>query len=173
MRKTKKISISAILSALSVVLLYLGSVLEVLDLSAAALASIAIVFAQIELKNPYPYLIYFTVSLLAVLLLPSKFSAMVYVFFGGIYPMIKEFAERRPGVSCLLIKAAGFLVLMLIAALALVYIFLLPKAELFSTYYIAVFLLCCVTFVLYDYALTVLISLYFRKLRKKIQRYLR
>ena len=173
MRKTKKISISAILSALSVVLLYLGSVLEVLDLSAAALASIAIVFAQIELKNPYPYLIYFTVSLLAVLLLPSKFSAMVYVFFGGIYPIIKEFAERRPGIVCLLIKVLGFLVLMLIASLALVYIFLLPKAELFSTYYAVVFLLCCVTFVLYDYALTVLISLYFRRLRKKIQRYLR
>ena len=173
MRKSKKISISAILSALSVVLLYLGSVFEVLDLSAAALASIAIVFAQIELKNPYPYLIYFTVSLLALLLLPSKFSAMVYVFFGGIYPMIKEFAERRPGIVCLLIKVAGYLLLMSVAALALVYIFLLPAAELFSAYYLAIFALCTVTFVLYDYMLTVLISLYFRKLRKKIQRYLR
>ena len=173
MRKTKKLSISAILSALSVVLLYLGSMLEVLDLSAAALASLAIVFAQIELKNPYPYLIYFTVSLLAILLLPSKFSAMVYVFFGGIYPMIKEFAERRTGLFRIIIKAVGFLVLMLIAALALVYIFLLPKAELFSTYYIVTFLLCAVTFVLYDYALSVLIGFYFRRVRKKIQRYLR
>ena len=93
MRQTKKISIAALLSALSIVVLYIGSVFEVLDLSAAAIASIAIVFAQIELKNPYPYLIYAVVSLLALLLLPSKFSAMVYVCFGGIYPMVKELAE--------------------------------------------------------------------------------
>lgn len=173
MRQTKKISIAALLSALSIVVLYIGSVFEVLDLSAAAIASIAIVFAQIELKNPYPYLIYAVVSLLALLLLPSKFSAMVYVCFGGIYPMVKELAERRAGLSCLIIKLFGFLILMAVSAFLLVYVFLLPKAELFSGYYLMLLALCFVTFIIYDYALTVLIGFYFRRLRKKIQKHLR
>ncbi len=173
MKKTKKISISAVLSALSVVVIYLGAVFDVLDLTACAIASIAIVFAQIELKGYYPYLIYASVSIISLLILPQKFSAMLYVCFGGIYPMIKKYAEKYPGARCLIIKIIGFALIMTVSVLLLLFVFLTPTAELFSLYYLAVLLLCAVTFFLYDYALTLMIAFYFHRLRKKIQRYLK
>ena len=173
MRETKKISIAAILSALSVVVLYFGSVFEVLDLSCAAIASIAIIFAQIELKSFYPYLIYATASLLSLLLIPSKFSALLYVLFGGLYPLIKRFAEKYTGAVRFLIKLIAFALIMAIAVLMLVFVFLVQIEELFTPYYLAVLAVCFVTFILYDYALSLMITFYFNRLRKKIQKYLR
>ncbi|MBQ5800708.1 MAG: hypothetical protein IIW20_02385 [Clostridia bacterium] len=172
MKKSKKIAISAILSALSVVVIYLGSVFEVLDLSAAAIASIAIIFAQIELKSPYPYLIYATTSTLALLLIPSKFSALLYVLMGGLYPLVKQPVERLRKTPKILMKTACFLLIMTISAFLLVFVFLLPVGELLSLYYVGVFLVCAVTFFLYDYALNVMIAFYFHRLRKKIKKFL-
>ena len=54
----------------------------------------------------------------------------------------------------------------------LVFVFLLPVGELLSLYYVGVFLVCAVTFFLYDYALNVMIAFYFHRLRKKIKKFL-
>lgn len=171
MKKSKKISISAILSALSVVVIYLGSVFEVLDLSAAAIASIAIIFAQIELKSPYPYLIYATTSVIALLTVPP-YSAILYVLLGGLYPLVKTHVEKLPRIVKIIAKTACFLLIMGISAFLLVFVFLLPVGELFSLYYLGVFAVCAVTFFLYDYALNLMIAFYFHRLRKKIKKYL-
>ena len=52
MRSTKKITLSAMMCALSVVILALGAVFEALDLTAAAIASICIAFVYIEVGAP-------------------------------------------------------------------------------------------------------------------------
>ena len=48
-QKTKTLALSALLSSLGVILLYLGALIEVLDLSAAAFASLLVMIAVIEL----------------------------------------------------------------------------------------------------------------------------
>ena len=65
-------TLCAVLSALGVVLLYLGSFIEVLDLSVALLASLAIVVLVIERGGAYPMMTYGVTALLSLLLLPNK-----------------------------------------------------------------------------------------------------
>ena len=68
-------------------MLYLGSMVEVLDISMAVIASLICVFAVIEYGKGYPWLIFSVTAILSLLLLPNKFPAVVYGCFMGFYPI--------------------------------------------------------------------------------------
>ena len=76
MKKTKKIALAAILSALGVLILLLGSIITVLDLTMVAMASLLIMLAVVEIGGGYPYLIWLVTGFLSLLLLPDKFSIL-------------------------------------------------------------------------------------------------
>ena len=167
-KQTKYLVVSAMLCALGVVLMMLGSFIEVLDLSTAVLASLLCVWAVIEIGGAYPWLIWGVTSLLAFLLLPQKTPVVFYTLFAGYYPILKEKLERkfRPAIA-IPIKLVIFH-----AALLLIYGALrlfIPSVlgdligiwMLLGTYALAV-----VAFLVYDYALTKLISGYFFRWRK-------
>ena len=82
-RATRRLAVSAMLAALGVVLLWLGALVEVLDLSVAVLASMLAVFAVIEMGRRYAVLVYVVTALLSLLLLPVKTSALVYAVFAA------------------------------------------------------------------------------------------
>ena len=94
-KTTLRLTLSAIICALSVVLLWLGGLIQILDLSVAVLVSMLVVFAVIELRGKYPYLIYAVTSVLSFLLLPVNSAAMTYVLFAGYYPIIKALLEKQ------------------------------------------------------------------------------
>ena len=172
MKSTKKIAIASILSALGVVIIWLGSVVEVLDLSAVALAGFAIAFAHIELKGYYPYLIYATTAALLMLVMPIKVATLMYVCFGGVYPTVKLFAERSIRPIGMLIKGVSFVLLIGLGALGM-YLIGDPFLSMGRWYLVGLCALALVTLAVYDYALTVVISFYTFRLRRKIQKYLR
>ena len=82
------------LCALGVVLLLLGSVIEVMDIAMAALASLLCIFAVIEYGGAAPWLVFSVTGVLSLILLPNKTPAAMYVVFLGYYPIIKEKLER-------------------------------------------------------------------------------
>ena len=102
--RTKQLTLAGILAGLGVVLLLLGAFLQVLDLSAAALASLLIVVAVIELSPIFPILIYLVTGLLALLLLPDKLAALVYLALTGYYPIAKCYVERIKPVFATMLK---------------------------------------------------------------------
>lgn len=172
MKATKKLSISAIMSALGVCIVWLGSLLEVMDLSAVALAGFIIAFAHIELKGYYPYLIYASTSILLLVVMPAKLGALMYVLFGGIYPTVKLYAERMIKPLCLACKGASFVVFIALGALGMYIIgdaFLQQK----TVYLVALAAFSFFVLVVYDYALTMVINYYVFRLRPKIQKYLK
>ena len=85
-KATRRLAVSAVLAALGVVLLLLGSLVQVLDLSMAAIASLLVVFAVIEIGGKYPILIYLVTSVLSLLLLPVKTAALIYLCLRAIIP---------------------------------------------------------------------------------------
>ena len=93
--KTKALTLSAVFSALGVVILSLGSLFELFDLTLTAVASLLIALAVIEIGSFWPFLIYAVTGVLSALLLPNKFPAVVYILFGGLYPIFKEMFERQ------------------------------------------------------------------------------
>ena len=166
--QTRKLTVCAMLSALGVVLLWLGSVVEVVDVSMAVIASLLCVFAVIEYGGGAPWMVFAVTAILSLILVPQKTPAVMYAIFFGYYPILKEKLERLPKLVAWLSKEAIFnvaLILMLVLSR-----FLLFGSETQATWlYIAVALLAELVFPLYDVALTRLISFYIYHLRRRFR----
>lgn len=167
-RRTVCLTLSALLAALGVVLLALGSLFETLDLSMAALASFFCIYAVIEMRGGYPWMIWIVTAGLAFLLLPQKTPALFYVFIGH-YPMVKALVERLPRLVSWVVKLVW---LHLSGALIFVTarFLLAPAAEWDSRawYWILLYFGVLVAFVLFDLALTRIISFYLVRLQKRM-----
>lgn len=163
---TYKLAFSSVMAALCFVFLFLGSVITVLDLSSAALTSIILILCVIEAGGFYPWLVWAVVSLISLLLLPDKFGALVFCAFTGYYPMLKGYIERLPRPLHIL-----KLVIFNIALTAIIFIsnklLGLPETEI--TYSVTVYLVCNAVFILYDIAMTRMLSFYIIKLRNRFK----
>ena len=165
--RTKYLTVSAMLVALGVILLGLGSLINTLDLTVAALASILCVWAVIEMGKTYAWMIWLVTSFLAILLLPRKTPGCFYLFI-GLYPILKERLERLPRAVEWVLKIVIFHAMIALCWLVL-RIFVPEEAALeFGWLLLATYALALVAFLLYDYALTKLISFYLQKLQKRI-----
>ena len=167
-RRTRTLTLCSILTALGVVIMYLGSFIEVLDLTIAVVVSLLCIIAVIEVGGSWPWLIYAATSVLSLLLLPNKFPPTVYLLFTGFYPMLKEKLEGKIRLRGLLmaIKLIIFNVSMVLMMLASYYVLSLPAETEYML--IALAVLGNVTFLLYDLALTRLITVYIVKLRPRL-----
>lgn len=167
-QKILKISVCALLCALSVVLMLLGCVIQALDLSVAIAAGLAVAVAMIEYGTGYSVMLYAATSVLAFVLLPAKTPALFYILMGGIYPIIKALLERMKSRKLVFaLKLIGFnaFYTCLIGAGK----FLLNINDPIFTFNIFVYALGNVTFILYDIAFTRLVTLYVKRIRRKLK----
>ena len=165
--------------ALSVIILYMGSLIEVLDISMAAIASLLCIIAVIEYGRGYAWMVFGGTALIAMLLLPEKFTPSLYALLIGYYPILKELIERigkkspfpSPGKRYSVLRWAIKLLFFNCAflAFALVAIYLLALPESAKWMKITMFILANVAFVLYDVALTRLISTYIFRIRDRLR----
>ena len=164
-RHTKSLALASLLSALGVVLLYVGAVVEVLDMSMAMLASLPIVFAVIEMGGAWPWLMYAATGTLSLILLPQKLPCVFYIFLAGFYPILKEKIEKRfRGLPCLFLKLAVFGGCVFLMWLV---IRLFLPASVFEGGALVWIALVTVALFLYDILLTRLVSKYLFVWRKR------
>ncbi len=156
------------LSALGVILLYAGSLFEVIDLSMAVIASLACVIAVIEYGKGAPWLVFGVTAVLSLVLLPNKTPAVMYALFFGFYPILKEKFERCGRTRCWVLKEAVFNISLVLILLAMKFLLFLPDAIPPAMYAVAI-ALCEAIFILYDIALTRLISMYIYKIRSRFR----
>ena len=166
--RTKLLTISAMLSALGVVVLAIGSVFQTLDLTTAALAAFFCIYAVIEIGGAYPWMVWGVTSFLGLLLLPQKSPAVFFLFI-GCYPILKEKLERLSKALCLALKLAIFHAMAGLFLLTMRIFF--PEELLFSLSWMLLgsYILAVVTFVVYDYALSKVITLYLFRLRDQFR----
>ncbi len=169
---TRRTALGAMLTALGTVLLYIGAVTEILDLSLCAAASLITVFAVVEFGRPYAYTIYTATVLLSLLILPNKFASGAYAFM-AFYSIIKSVIERLSRVPGWIIKLLYFNAGLAVCIILARHIFLLPDEGILSVIWL--FLLGNAAFILFDIAITKLITLYIFKLRArfKIDKYIK
>jgi hypothetical protein len=177
MRKTKRISLAALCASLGVIFLYLGSILDILDMSAAILASFLVLFCVLELGYGYAGMVYLVISVLALLLLPNKSPAILFAGLFGYVPITKFFFEKKMRKISWIPKLLVFN--MIFAAV----IFLGAELMGFTTdntlgipsivFYVAYFILANVVCILCDILFTRLSRIYFYRFREKIHKYLK
>lgn len=178
-KKTRNLTLTALLAALGVVLLLLGSVVEIMDLTVVFLVSLFVVFALIELGEGMAFALWLVTSFLSILLIPNKMCAFEYALLGGTFPLIKYYAERLPRVLAFFVKFVAFNLLFAGAVFVSVRIFGMEEVSLpvIGTlspiwYFVLLFLLGDLCFFIYDWLITRLIPLYFRRIRPRLERFL-
>ena len=167
----KRLTVCAMLTALGVILLSIGALLEVLDISMAAVASFCVIITVVEYGKGAPWMVYAATSLLSFLLIPTNLAATFFALFFGFYPILKGKLETRPKAVCWILKELVFNVSL--AVILLIYGFFFFKDVSFAVSFhwvvIAAVVLCEIVFVIYDIALTRIINFYVIRLRKKFK----
>ena len=167
-KRTKYLTVSAMLCALGVIFLALGAFIEVLDITTAVVASLLCVYAVIEMGGGYPWGIWIVTSILSLLLLPIKTPALFYALFAGFYPILKEKLERLRTLIAYPLKLLVFH-LSLGGIVVTVRLFFPSLLESGAAWWMPLLLyfaaLLC--FLIYDLALTRLISYDLIKLQRR------
>ena len=170
MKTTKKVTLSAMASALSTVVMLLGSVIETLDLTVCAFASLLVVFIYIEIGSYYPWLVWICTTLTTALIYSGSLVWIEYFLVFGIYPLIKAYIEKLPRWSWLIIKLSY--INAMVWALFGVCEFMLGIpffGEESQVMKIVLYVLINVAFVAYDLFITVMVKFYYVKLRSRFK----
>ena len=166
--QTKKLTVCAMLSALGVVFLWLGSAIEVVDISMAVITSLFCVFAVIEYGGAAPWLVFAVTGLLSLILLPQKTPAVMYLLFFGYYPILKEKLEKKRPMKAWIAKEIVFNGALFVMLMLSRFFLLGAETEPLGIFVVFV-VLAEITFPVYDLALTRLISFYVFRLRSRFR----
>ncbi len=175
MRKTKKITLSALLVALGVTLMALGAVFEILDLTVCAVVSLLVVFVYIELGSPYTWLVWICTSIITAIIFPGSILWVEYLLVFGIYPILKAYIEKAPRIFWWPVKLLFINAVIWALFCVVEFIFMTPFFEEGSNtlWKIGIYALINVAFIVYDLFVTVMVRLYFERFRKRFKRFLK
>ena len=162
-RLTRALVFSAVTAALCVLLLFLGGLLSIADLSFAILATLLIWFLYLEYGGGYALGAYLTASILSLLLLPDKSAPLLFAGFVGWYPLVKLPLERLPRVFSLLCKLLA--VNAVCVTLSLLFRGLLGLKAYSLWFLLLLLALYNLAFFLFDISLRKFIVFYLEKLR--------
>ncbi len=168
---TRAVALGGMMAALAILFLVAGAILPTADLSLLALSSLPIAVAVIELGYKRALLVYLAVSLIS-LAWPGIAFSYLFLFFFGIFPVLKAVFEFRlnRAISALA-KQLVANILVLLATWLFAREMILAQAATWGWWYIpALVVLLQVLILVYDYALTLLISFYLDRLAKHLKR---
>jgi len=168
------VSLGGIISAICLVAMFLTGILPVFVYTLPAFAGALMIIIVIELGVKWAFITYSAVGLLSLLITPNKESAVLFIMFLGYYPIVKSFFEKNKKIAIeWFLKLLSFNTAMILSYLIIINIFgIADIIEEFGDFgkYSAIILLLLgnIVFVIYDIALTRVISAYINRFRPKI-----
>ena len=183
---TRRVATCGVFCALAVVMLGLGAVIEVLDVTASAAAALILLPILLCYGRKYAWLAYAVTATLGILLMPQSLAAWMYGGLTGFYPMVKMKLDRLPRILGWPIKLA-LLAAVLMLYLAVFYFIMLGGEGSFADAFLlgfgetdgppvlayAVVGLSVFTFVLYDLLIDRILVLYYVKWQKRVEKWLK
>lgn len=174
MKKSVKVSMGGVVAALSLVLMFLTSLIPFGTYAFPAMAGILLILLVFNLGYGYAVAVFGITAVLSFVLLTDKEAALYYTIFLGYYPILKGVIER---IRSKAIQYALKLCLFNACMIAAFYIGLLllsvPKESfvLFGVYLPWVFLILGnLFFVVYDLCITRLVTLYLVKWHNRLNK---
>lgn len=173
------VALSGILSALSVVLMFSTGIIPASGMILPAVCGVLIWVIYREINIKWALLCYTAVTLLNILITPDIESKLLFTFFFGYYPIIRDLLMKiKNKIICYITRLLVFNIPCISVYLLLIFVFgmgeLLEEFQEFGQFSVlAIWLLGNFTFVCYDYLLAQLPLFYDKIVRKKISRMLR
>lgn len=175
MKNSKVIAYSGVATALSVVMLFLGSIFWVLGYTMPLVASLVMIVLLDSISQKSALLTFISTSIISFILLNDKECVLLYTLFFGYYPLIRDkINDIKPKFLSYLLKFITFNAAMVLTQVLCVYVFGIPFDDMLGKWGIVVFVLCLnLVFVVFDKLYTLLLKLYRIKLKKKVEKYIK
>jgi hypothetical protein len=170
-RTAHRVSLAAMFSAMSLVFLYLSAILPTGSAAAYFLSSIFVMGLVVEEEIGLAFLMFATVSLLSLLIMPDLTRTVPYILFFGHYGIGKYYIERK-----FRDKTVSYVLKLLYynAGIALIYFLAFGVFEQdilsFGIPLWAIIVIAEAAFVLYDFLFTKVTGYYFNNIRRLIMR---
>ena len=179
--KARDIALGGILVALTTIVLYATSILPISTLAILTIASALIPVCIIRSNIQTSIFVYISSSLIAFFLVPINISFLYFIFF-GVYGIVKFFIERiRKEKLEILFKIVffniefiiGFIIMQNVLGINIIAGLEVLMSRFFDTSgrTIASIILWIVAqpiFLIYDYAMTMIITFYMERIHKNI-----
>lgn len=161
--KAKDLTLGSILIALTIVILYSTSILPISTLTILTLASCLIPICIIRSSVKTGFLVYIGATTLGFFLIPIDIIIYYGLFF-GVYGIIKYYIERLRNLHLeIILKLIIFNILF--AVIFILVTFFLGNVIINLPIWI-VWLLAQIVFLIFDYALTLIIGYYLNRFHK-------
>ncbi len=169
-----KVALGGVIAALSLLLMILAGVTSTLVYAIPMITGALLMMLVVEFGQEFAGLIYVAVSIISLFLLGNKEAAIMYVTFFGYYPILKSILEKYiKGFVCWIVKYLIFNVAMVSSYFIVTKIFMISfeDVESFGKFALPLLLFAGnILFVMYDVALTRLVSIYLYRWRKYVKR---
>lgn len=175
MKNSKVIAYSGVATALSVVMLFLGSIVWVLGYTMPLVASLIMIVLLESVSKKSALLTFVSTSVISFILLNDKECVLLYVLFFGYYPLIRDkLNDIKPKFLSYLLKFVSFNAAMVLTQVLCVYVFGIPFDDMLGKWGFVVFALCLnFVFIVFDKLYTLLLRLYGIKIKKKVEKYIK
>ena len=175
MKNSKVIAYSGVATALSVVVLFLGSIFWALGYTMPLVASLVMIILLDSVSQKSALLTFISTSIISFILLNDKECVLLYILFFGYYPLIRDkINDIKPKFLSYLLKFITFNAAMVLTQVLCVYVFGIPFNDMLGKWGIVLFVLCLnLVFVVFDKLYTLLLKLYRIKLKKKVEKYIK
>ncbi len=155
--KTKNTAVCGLMTALSVVLMMLTTLVPVFMYVLPIVTGLLVLFIADISNKKWGVGVYFSTAFLSLLLITDKEAALTYTLFFGYYPLIKDIIEKLPKWVAWILKFVLFNLAAVGIGVISFYLFGVSGDEYneFGKYTIPILLIMAnVAFVLYDFCLT-------------------
>jgi hypothetical protein len=174
-----KVSLGGIVSSICLFAMFLTGIMPLFVYALPAAAGTLMIIIVIEISRSWAFVTYISVGLLSLLITPDKEAAILFILFFGYYPIMKSLLEKLKSKLIEIVSKLAIFNCGIVAAYFLL-IHVMGMAEVLENLgeygeYGAYILLAVgnAIFVVYDIALTQLISSYMNWFRPKILRKLK
>ncbi len=173
-RTAHRISLTAMFATMSLLFLYLASVLPTMRIAMYFLSSVFVMGLVVEEEIGLALIMFTGVSLLSLLLMPNILRVVPYILFFGHYGIFKHYAETR-----IKDKVIRYVLKLLYYNVALGLMYLLARQivnedilqhEFFRNAIWLVIVLAQIAFIVYDYAFTKVTVFYFNNIRRLLMK---
>lgn len=161
----KKTAYCAIFASLCATLITVGNLLEIFDITVAAVCSFITYITLIEFGTKSSFLVYLTSSVLSFVVMPTLSTAFLYhTAFFGYYPIIKKYLSKLNKHLAKLISTLLFTVVMILLVTLFKKLFGMQNEHI--GIYVSLIVVSDIFFIVYDYAINIFAFLYIKKFRK-------
>lgn len=130
MKKTKVLALCSVITALSVVVMFLGGITFVLAYAVPMFVGAFTIMLNSTVSKSSAWITYFATSALSLILVADRECSMMYLTLFGYYPIIVSLFDKiRNSALKLIAKLIFFNIVFALCQLALVYVFGIPFLE--------------------------------------------